>query len=110
MLRPCAGHGHLHRAVGTQQRAMDANLPVLAGLYFAGCLPGGIRDCRKAVQSGTERPGHRVCRYYWYDRTGLVPYFLGLSGDFGSFRIGIFVLGVLTAMSSGLLWLLRDLE
>jgi MFS family permease len=42
--------------------------------------------------------------------TGLVPYFLGLSGDLASFRIGIFLLGICTALSSGLLWFLRELK
>jgi MFS family permease len=42
--------------------------------------------------------------------TGLVPYFLGLSGDFGSFRTVIFVLGILTALSSGLVYTLKELE
>jgi NNP family nitrate/nitrite transporter-like MFS transporter len=42
--------------------------------------------------------------------TGLVPYFLGLSGDLASFRIGIFLLGICTALSSGLLWFLKELK
>lgn len=42
--------------------------------------------------------------------TGLVPYFLGLSGDLASFRLGIFLLGVCTALSSGLLWFLKELD
>jgi MFS transporter, NNP family, nitrate/nitrite transporter len=42
--------------------------------------------------------------------TGLVPYFLGLSGDYWSFRHGIFVLGILTALSSGLFYTLKELE
>ena len=71
------GHGHLHRAIGTEQCAMDTNFPVLAGLYFADCLPGGIRGCSKVVQSGAERPGHRVCPYYRYDRDGPGALFLG---------------------------------
>jgi len=41
--------------------------------------------------------------------TGLVPYFLGLCGDYWSFRLGIFVLGVLTALSSGLFYALKEL-
>ena len=42
--------------------------------------------------------------------TGLVPYFLGLSGDLASFRLGIFLLGILTALSSGLLYFLKELK
>lgn len=42
--------------------------------------------------------------------TGLVPYLLGLSGDYWSFRVGIFVLGILTALSSGLFYTLKELE
>ena len=42
--------------------------------------------------------------------TGLVPYFLGLSGDFWSFRAGIFVLGILTALSSGLFYTLKEFQ
>ncbi len=41
--------------------------------------------------------------------TGLVPYFLGLSGDLWSFRLGICLLGILTALSSGLFYVLKDL-
>ena len=39
---------------------------------------------------------------------GLAPYLLGLSGDLISFRFGIFVLGILTALSSGLILLLKE--
>ncbi len=42
--------------------------------------------------------------------TGLVPYLVGLSGDYWSFRIGIFLVGILTALSSGLLYTLKELE
>jgi MFS family permease len=42
--------------------------------------------------------------------TGLVPYLLGLSGDYWGFRVGIFVLGILTALSSGLFYTLKELE
>jgi NNP family nitrate/nitrite transporter-like MFS transporter len=39
---------------------------------------------------------------------GLGPYLLGLSGDLISFRFGIFLLGILTALSSGLILLLKE--
>jgi MFS family permease len=39
---------------------------------------------------------------------GLGPYLLGLSGDLLSFRFGIGLLGVLTALSSGLIFLLPE--
>lgn len=39
---------------------------------------------------------------------GLIPYLLGLSGDLISFRLGIFLLGVVTALSSGVLYYLRE--
>jgi MFS family permease len=42
--------------------------------------------------------------------TGLAPYFLGLSGDLASFRLGIFLLGILTTLSSGLLYFLKELK
>jgi MFS transporter, NNP family, nitrate/nitrite transporter len=42
--------------------------------------------------------------------TGVIPYLLGLSGDLLSFRFGIFVLGMLTILSSGLAWFLRELR
>jgi MFS family permease len=41
--------------------------------------------------------------------TGVIPYLLGLSGDFLTFRFGIFVLGLMTALSSGLVLLLKKL-
>ncbi len=41
---------------------------------------------------------------------GLIPYLLGLSGDLLSFRFGIFLLGALTVLSSGLLLFLREGE
>jgi MFS family permease len=41
---------------------------------------------------------------------GLIPYLLGLSGDLASFRFGILVLGVLTALSSVPLLFLRELD
>jgi len=40
---------------------------------------------------------------------GLIPYLLGLSGDLLSFRVGIFLLGALTCLSSGLVYYLREL-
>jgi MFS family permease len=39
---------------------------------------------------------------------GLIPYFLGLSGDLVSFRFGITVLGFMVILSSWLLFLLKD--
>jgi len=42
--------------------------------------------------------------------TGVVPYVVGLSGDYWSFRIGIFLVGMFTALSSGLLYTLKELE
>ncbi len=42
--------------------------------------------------------------------TGLIPYFLGLSGDYWSFRVGILVLGILTALSSFLFYTLKELK
>ena len=42
--------------------------------------------------------------------TALVPYFLGLSGDLASFRLGILLLGILTTLSSGLLYFLKELK
>jgi NNP family nitrate/nitrite transporter-like MFS transporter len=39
---------------------------------------------------------------------GLGPYLLGLSGDLYSFRLGIGLLGILTALSSGLIFLLPE--
>ncbi len=41
---------------------------------------------------------------------GITPYLLGLSGDHLSFRFGIFVLGCLTVLSSGLVWFLKRLH
>lgn len=41
---------------------------------------------------------------------GIVPYLLGLSGDMVSFRAGILILGVLTALSSLLVLPLKELE
>ncbi|MCX8021972.1 MAG: MFS transporter [Syntrophorhabdaceae bacterium] len=42
--------------------------------------------------------------------TGVIPYLLGLSGDYLSFRFGIALLGILTIVSSGLVGLLKDIE
>ncbi|OPY74211.1 MAG: putative 3-hydroxyphenylpropionic transporter MhpT [Syntrophorhabdus sp. PtaU1.Bin050] len=41
---------------------------------------------------------------------GIIPYLLGLSGDNLGFRFGILLLGVTVIMSSGLTFLLRELE
>ncbi|MBA4417379.1 MAG: hypothetical protein C0392_05660 [Syntrophus sp. (in: bacteria)] len=41
---------------------------------------------------------------------GLIPYFLGLSGDLYSFRLGIIILGVFVALSSRLVFNLKELE
>jgi MFS family permease len=38
----------------------------------------------------------------------IIPYLLGLSGDLVSFRLGFLLLGILTALSSGLLYLVKD--
>jgi MFS transporter, NNP family, nitrate/nitrite transporter len=41
---------------------------------------------------------------------GVAPYLLGLSGDHLSFRFGIMILGILVVLSSGLVYLLKDLQ
>jgi MFS transporter, NNP family, nitrate/nitrite transporter len=41
---------------------------------------------------------------------GVAPYLLGLSGDLLSFRFGILILGALTMLSGGLVFLLRELR
>jgi MFS family permease len=41
---------------------------------------------------------------------GVIPYFLGLAGDLASFRLGIFLLGTFTALSSGLIFVIRELK
>jgi MFS family permease len=41
---------------------------------------------------------------------GVTPYLLGVSGDLISFRFGIFILGLLGALSSGLVWFLKRLK
>ncbi len=41
---------------------------------------------------------------------GLIPYLLGLCGDHLSFRFGIFLLGLLTLLSSGLMYFLKEAE
>lgn len=41
---------------------------------------------------------------------GLLPYLLGLAGDFVSFRFGIFALGVMVILSSGLAYFLKELD
>jgi NNP family nitrate/nitrite transporter-like MFS transporter len=40
----------------------------------------------------------------------VIPYFLGLSGDLVSFRLGFLLLGIATALSSGLLYFVKDLR
>lgn len=41
---------------------------------------------------------------------GIIPYLLGVSGDTISFRLGITILGILTALSSRLIFELKELE
>jgi MFS transporter, NNP family, nitrate/nitrite transporter len=41
---------------------------------------------------------------------GIIPYLLGLSGDTISFRLGITILGIFTALSSRLIFNLKELE
>ena len=41
---------------------------------------------------------------------GLIPYLLGLSGDLYSFRLGITILGIFVALSSRLVFNLKELE
>ena len=40
--------------------------------------------------------------------TAFIPYFLGLCGDLVSFRLGFLLLGILTTLSSGLLYFVRE--
>jgi len=42
--------------------------------------------------------------------TAVIPYFLGLSGDLVSFRLGFVLLGIVTVLSSGLLYFVKELE
>jgi fucose permease len=41
---------------------------------------------------------------------GIIPYLLGVSGDTISFRLGITILGIFTALSSRLIFNLKELE
>jgi hypothetical protein len=41
--------------------------------------------------------------------SGIIPYFLGISGDLYSFRLGITVLGIFTTLSSTLIFHLKKL-
>ena len=41
---------------------------------------------------------------------GLLPYLLVLAGDHISFRFGIFVLGIMVILSSGLTYFLKELD
>ncbi|HBE44394.1 MAG TPA: hypothetical protein DDW17_02795, partial [Deltaproteobacteria bacterium] len=41
---------------------------------------------------------------------GLIPYFLGISGDTVSFRLGITILGVFVGLASILVFHLKELE
>lgn len=41
---------------------------------------------------------------------GIIPYFLGVSGDLYSFRVGITILGIFVALSSTLIFHLKELE
>jgi MFS family permease len=41
---------------------------------------------------------------------GVAPYLLGLSGDHLSFRFGIMIVGILEILSSGLVYLLKDIH
>ena len=40
----------------------------------------------------------------------VIPYLLGLSGDLVSFRLGFLLLGIVTALSSGLLYFVKELQ
>jgi nitrate/nitrite transporter NarK len=40
----------------------------------------------------------------------VIPYLLGLSGDLVSFRLGFLLLGIVTALSSGLLYFVKELR
>jgi MFS family permease len=40
--------------------------------------------------------------------TAIMPYLLGLSGDLVSFRLGFLLLGILTALSSGLFCFMKE--
>lgn len=41
---------------------------------------------------------------------GVVPFLLGVAGDYASFQFGIMVFGVLVTLSSGLIWFLKELN
>ncbi|MCX5805514.1 MAG: MFS transporter [Proteobacteria bacterium] len=41
---------------------------------------------------------------------GIIPYFLGISGDLYSFRLGIIILGIFAALTSTLVFHLKELE
>jgi NNP family nitrate/nitrite transporter-like MFS transporter len=40
--------------------------------------------------------------------TAIIPYLLGVSGDLVSFRLGFLLLGILTTLSSGLFWFMKE--
>ena len=42
--------------------------------------------------------------------SGVIPYLLGLSGDFVGFRFGICLLGIMTTLASSLVYVLKELK
>ncbi len=42
--------------------------------------------------------------------SGIMPYLLGVSGDLGSFRLGIVILGICVTLSSALIFRLKELD
>ncbi len=42
--------------------------------------------------------------------TAVIPYFLGLAGDMASFGLGFLILGIVTVLSSGLLYFVKELR
>jgi NNP family nitrate/nitrite transporter-like MFS transporter len=83
----------------------------LQAFFVTGFFPVGIVAIAKTFRREMRGPATGIIlAIAMVFGGGIMPYLLGVSGDLGSFRLGITALGVFVALASTLLFRLKELE
>jgi len=82
----------------------------LQSFFVTGFFPAGLVAIAKMFQREMRGPATGIIlAVSMVFGSGIIPYFLGISGDLYSFRLGITVLGIFTTLSSALIFHLKKL-
>jgi MFS family permease len=83
----------------------------LQAFFVTGFFPMGLVAIAKMFRREMRGPATGIIlAISMVSGGGIIPYFLGISGDLYSFRLGIAVLGIFTTLASALIFRLKELE